>query len=69
MQKTGLLLLNFFLMQPRTSSLTLNCFCDFDGPVMNKVHGNMASSWQTVLLLEHQTRIRGELNLQSDANC
>ena len=39
MQKTGLLLLNFFLMQPRTSSLTLNCFCDFDGPVMNKVHG------------------------------
>ena len=27
------------------------------------------SGFQTVFLLEHRTRIRGEVNLQSDANC
>ena len=27
------------------------------------------SGLQTVFLLEHRTRIRGEVNLQSDANC
>ena len=75
----------FFAAENEPSEVNYGEFGDFDERVVNEAGANiqiarsrlayryfimsLCSGLQTVFLLEHRTRIRGDLNLQSDVNC